>query len=201
MVPFGCPLHKTRAEEPGWHVKFPGLSVKSENLRVLIAGCRGIIPLPGCLRGSAPQGLDFDFQTPLRGHKREHKKSLSRRSLRDRKSSQGRRGERGQRPLFPLECKVKVQKLTLASAKPTLSSENQNFGELHSERRLRRREREFWYPNLRILAATGGAAPSPPDAPARIGGDATSIGEESFVLPMVSSQGRLKNKTLRGAAP
>ncbi|MDR0379434.1 MAG: hypothetical protein LBI62_05755, partial [Candidatus Accumulibacter sp.] len=29
-----------------------------------IAGCRGIIPLPGCLRGSAPQGLAF--KTPLR---------------------------------------------------------------------------------------------------------------------------------------
>jgi hypothetical protein len=63
-------------------------------------GCRGIIPLPGCLRGSAPQGLGFDFvfQTPLRGHKGEHKKLPLRRSGRDTRSPLGRWGGTGAAP-------------------------------------------------------------------------------------------------------
>jgi hypothetical protein len=39
----------------------------SREMASKIAGCRGIIPLPGAFEGAAPpQGFDFDFQTPSR---------------------------------------------------------------------------------------------------------------------------------------
>jgi hypothetical protein len=79
---------------------------KTTRLYVLIAGCRGIIPLPGRLRGSAPQGFDFEFvfPTPLRGHKRERESQPpeTRRGTTD--PRRGVRGERGQRPRPPREC-------------------------------------------------------------------------------------------------
>jgi hypothetical protein len=65
----------------------------------LIAGCRGIIPLPGRFyRGSAPQGFDFAFPTPLRGHNTDHEQSPSHRPLEERRSSQGRSGVEGAAP-------------------------------------------------------------------------------------------------------
>jgi hypothetical protein len=71
-----------------------------------IAGCRGIIPLPGCVSvGAAPLKVFkvLVFQTPLRGPKREHKKTPSHKSLRNRNFSLGRSGEWGQRPRPPRE--------------------------------------------------------------------------------------------------
>jgi hypothetical protein len=74
-------LHRHRCR------KIPGLSNW---------GCRGIISLPGCLRGSAPQG--FDFYTPLRGHKGGAQKIPLRSLSRGKQSSQGRSGGKGAAP-------------------------------------------------------------------------------------------------------
>jgi hypothetical protein len=58
--------------------------------------------------------------TPLQGHNTDHKNLPSR----DRCGTENPRrdvGGEGACPLFPRKCKVKAQKLALASAKPTLT--------------------------------------------------------------------------------
>jgi hypothetical protein len=59
----------------------------------------------------------------------------------------------------------------------------------------------FFVPDHCPCAVAGGKPPFPPNAPARIACPATGFGKESSSLPFVSSQGRWKGKTLRGAAP
>jgi hypothetical protein len=94
-----------------WRIRHRTLRENVSN----IAGCRGIIPLPGCLRGSAPQGFAFDlaFQTPLRGHKRGYERfpSETRRGTTD--PRRGVRGERGQRPRSSRECKTQGIKVCI----------------------------------------------------------------------------------------
>jgi hypothetical protein len=66
------------------------MSVKPKNSRAFIAGCRGIIPLPGAFEGAAPpQG--FDFQTSRREHNKERGRLFSRRLSVGRRSSQRRK--------------------------------------------------------------------------------------------------------------
>jgi hypothetical protein len=67
--------------------------------------------------------------------------------------------------------------------------------------RLRRRECELGCHDHCSCAAAGGKPPFPPNAPARFSWPATRLGGLAFSLPLMSSQGRWKIKTLRGAAP
>jgi hypothetical protein len=60
---------------------------------------------------------------------------------------------------------------------------------------------ELLWPDRCPCAVAGGKPPFPPNAPARIGAPATNCERLASSPCVMSSQGRWKNKTLRGAAP
>jgi hypothetical protein len=75
----------------------------------------------------------------------------------------------------------------------------------HSERRLRRREREHWHPDLRILAVVGGAAPFPPERPCEEFRSRNGFREIGFLAPSWGLAGAFEKQSqkqnLEGRCP
>jgi hypothetical protein len=80
-----------------------------------IAGCRGIIPLPGSLRGSAPQGFDFAFQRPCEAPTWSEKASFPKPVAGPKILAGAFGGKGGSAPGRCSKAKLRAQKLALHS--------------------------------------------------------------------------------------
>jgi hypothetical protein len=171
----------------------------SLGLCALIAGCRGIIPLPGCLRGSAPQGFDFGFYAPARIQHGPRKITFPR-IVAESPILAGAWGERGLAPYRRVNARSK-----------------------RGGSRSRRQSRRF----LQKISALGsiavsvgfadanasfcalwesssgnrGQPPFPPNAPARVFGLPTGCGRVTFCGLYCVLAGAFEKQNLEGRCP